>query len=138
TLFLRFYDWCQAHNGKNNPLKESILQLISDCSSSHDKCGHTLKRGETKYGLYNAGLLTRSHCDCDKQLYKCLKNSSSPMANLIGITYFNALRLQCFKKDYPAVCTRHKYFLILQDKCLEYNYSKNEPQTVQWFDQPDF
>lgn len=37
----------------------------------------------------------RSHCTCDDDLAKCLKQTNKSAANLMGNIYFNIIRFQC-------------------------------------------
>ena len=43
------------------------------CCRNHDHCPYFLDHFEEKYHLRNPYPWTLSHCDCDDQLFKCLK-----------------------------------------------------------------
>lgn len=43
------------------------------CCREHDHCPDVLKVGECRRGLCNTGTFTRSHCDCDDRLKRCLQ-----------------------------------------------------------------
>ena len=44
------------------------------CCREHDHCPNVLNVGECRRGLCNTGTFTRSHCDCDARLRKCLQS----------------------------------------------------------------
>ncbi|KAI7694659.1 hypothetical protein SSS_09689 [Sarcoptes scabiei] len=45
------------------------------------------------------------HCDCDDDFFKCLKNSSSSYAAMLGNFYFNVLKIHCLKEDQYGVAS---------------------------------
>lgn len=56
-------------------------------------------------------ILFRSHCECDKAFYRCLKRTNSLVSSQIGLTYFSILGPQCFKRDHPIMrCKRRTRF----------------------------
>lgn len=42
-----------------------------------------------------------SHCDCDEEFYKCLKNSSDWGASQVGYLFFSVLKPPCIR-GYPG------------------------------------
>lgn len=44
------------------------------CCREHDNCPNVLNVGECRRGLCNTGTFTRSHCDCDARLRRCLQS----------------------------------------------------------------
>lgn len=44
------------------------------CCREHDHCPNVLNVGECRRGLCNTGTFTRSHCDCDARLRRCLQS----------------------------------------------------------------
>lgn len=66
---------------------------------------------ESDIGQRSTNFLNRSHCKCDRLFYKCLKKANSIISNRIGETYFNVLKPQCFRKEYPIVgCIKRRCF----------------------------
>lgn len=45
---------------------------------------------------------------CDEQFYDCLKSAMTTVSFQVGVTYFNILNTQCFRKDKPIIkCRRY-------------------------------
>ncbi|XP_044740666.1 uncharacterized protein LOC123301821 [Chrysoperla carnea] len=129
--------WC---GGGNISKSDHDLGLFADtdvCCRDHDMCPNNIASGTTKHGLYNNGLFTRSHCDCDTEFYDCLlKNSKSSLpSSQLGITYFNILGPQCFKEDYPIKsCLKSVVTDSNLTKCTEYELDTSSKPVFQWFD----
>ena len=51
----------------------------------------------------------RSHCDCDHDFYKCLKESNNSFAYTIGNFYFNILKVHCLKEEQKVVCVKKRF-----------------------------
>ena len=131
--------WCGDGDISPNKKELGLFMRTDACCRAHDSCPDGIPAQEEEYGLLNNGIFTRSSCDCDKNFYHCLKEANSLIATDIGTTYFNILRPQCFKKDYPIVgCEKYARRRLLNDKCEEYSYNRTQPETMQWFDNPDF
>ncbi|RZC37748.1 Phospholip A2 2 domain containing protein [Asbolus verrucosus] len=90
---------------------------------------------ETRFGLTNRALHKRSHCDCDKEFYYCLKGVNDAFSKEIGYTYFTVLQLHCFKSDFPVVDCRRR---LLRGRCVEYQFNVQGEKRYQWFDNPMF
>ncbi|XP_044739771.1 phospholipase A2-like [Chrysoperla carnea] len=129
--------WCGDGNISDF---DNDLGLFADadvCCREHDKCPTFIVRGGSKFGLYNNGLFTRSHCDCDTAFYECLlKNSKLSLPSLqLGVTYFNILGPQCFKEDYPIKnCLKSVLTVSNLTKCTEYELDATANPVYQWFD----
>ncbi|XP_031847972.2 phospholipase A2-like [Nomia melanderi] len=131
--------WCGDGDISPNGKDVGFFEGTDTCCKNHDGCRDSIDAGDTKYGLKNNGAFTRSHCDCDQQLFDCLKNAKSIIATDIGTTYFNVLRPQCFKQDYPTIgCKKYSRGQIVSKKCVEYELDTDKPKEVQWFDNPNF
>ncbi|RZB89885.1 Phospholip A2 2 and/or PLA2G12 domain containing protein [Asbolus verrucosus] len=107
--------WCGDGNISDSYDDLGKFVGTDSCCREHDLCPDSIAADKTKYGLENTGLFTRSHCDCDRKFYECLKNVDSISSKSIGFTYFTILGPQCFQEDYPVVsCVkRERYKLIL-------------------------
>ncbi|KZC14498.1 PREDICTED: uncharacterized protein LOC107192557 [Dufourea novaeangliae] len=70
---------------------------IDRCCRSHDLCPVKVRAQQTRYNLTNYSLYTKSHCACDDALYRCLKASKHPTANIMGHIYFNLVRVPCIE-----------------------------------------
>ncbi|CAH0597070.1 unnamed protein product [Chrysodeixis includens] len=130
--------WCG--DGRSATARSSDLGLFfftDTCCRQHDACKLYIKAGETKYGLTNTGLFTRSHCSCDTKFRECLHRTNSLVSAQIGVTYFNILGPQCFRNAHPIVkCV--KKTRITGQKCEEYELDYTKPKMWQWFDNETF
>lgn len=95
--------WCGDGNQAKYQNEVGLFRNTDICCKQHDECPAFIKSGSEFKGLRNNGHFTRSHCDCDLKFYNCLKRTDSLISNKIGYTYFNILRPQCFRKEYPIV-----------------------------------
>lgn len=93
--------WCGVGDQARNQNEIGLFRYTDICCKQHDECPAFIKSGSEFKGLRNTGLFTRSHCDCDMKFYNCLKRIDSLISNKIGYTYFNILRPQCFRKEFP-------------------------------------
>nr|XP_032524131.1 uncharacterized protein LOC116775351 [Danaus plexippus plexippus] len=128
--------WCG--DGRSARSGELGLFFFTDtCCRQHDACKLYIAAGETKFGLTNTGLFTRSHCSCDAKFRSCLSQTNSLVSAQIGLTYFNVLGPQCFRKTHPIVkCVRRTRITGL--KCEEYELDYTKPKIWQWFDNETF
>lgn len=95
--------WCGDGSNARSEHEVGLFQNTDICCRMHDKCPASIQAGHQYKGLQNNGLFTRSHCDCDRRFYNCLKKVDSIVSNKVGYTYFNILRPQCFRKEYPVI-----------------------------------
>lgn len=95
--------WCGSGSTVRIPSDLGLFFLSDNCCKQHDHCPKSILAGETKFGLTNTGLFTRSHCSCDQQFFNCLKRADTFVSNKIGYTYFNILSPQCFREEYPII-----------------------------------
>ncbi|XP_043260284.1 phospholipase A2-like [Colletes gigas] len=131
--------WCGDGDISPNNEDVGLFERTDACCKAHDKCPTSISAQQEKDGLLNNGIFTRSHCDCDGQFYRCLKEAKSLVATNIGTTYFNVLRPQCFDESYPIKnCKKYSKRRLINDKCEEYNYNTTQPKEMEWFDNPDF
>ncbi|KAJ9598334.1 hypothetical protein L9F63_011012, partial [Diploptera punctata] len=125
--------WCGAGDRARNSGQLGVFKNTDNCCRHHDNCPDNIPAKESKYGLNNTGSFTRSHCDCDDAFYDCLKDANSVISLKLGTLYFNVLRPQCFKKEYPVTGCEEKTGLILK-RCDKYKTDTSRPQEWQWFD----
>ncbi|XP_028157047.1 uncharacterized protein LOC114350435 isoform X1 [Ostrinia furnacalis] len=130
--------WCgDGHSATARSGELGLFFFTDTCCRQHDACKIYIKAGDTKYGLTNTGLFTRSHCSCDMQFRECLRRTNSLVSAQIGLTYFNVLGPQCFRKAHPIVkCVRRTR--ITGQKCEEYQLDYTKPKMWQWFDNETF
>ncbi|XP_045540446.1 uncharacterized protein LOC106716425 [Papilio machaon] len=130
--------WCgDGHSAAARSGELGLFFFTDTCCRQHDACKIYIRAGETKYGLTNTGLFTRSHCSCDMKFRDCLRRTNSLVSAQIGLTYFNVLGPQCFRKAHPIVkCVRRTR--ITGQKCEEYELDYTKPKMWQWFDSETF
>ncbi|KAJ9593139.1 hypothetical protein L9F63_027619, partial [Diploptera punctata] len=95
--------WCGRGNRANSPDDLGIFEFTDDCCRHHDNCSDHIHVGETKHGLKNTGIYTRSHCDCDDAFYDCLKDDNS----LVSLKLGNFISTSC-------VLSVSKWSILLQ------------------------
>ncbi|XP_058445431.1 uncharacterized protein LOC131426591 [Malaya genurostris] len=122
--------WCGDGNQAKSENDIGFFYMTDACCRAHDLCPMSVSAGDRFDRLKNNGFFTRSHCDCDKQFYNCLKNANSLVSSQIGYTYFNLLKPQCFRHEHPKVgCSKKK-----KGKCLTYIVDETQEKLWQWFD----
>ncbi|XP_063542331.1 uncharacterized protein LOC134750966 [Cydia strobilella] len=130
--------WCgDGHSAQARSSDLGLFYYTDTCCREHDACKIFILTGDSKYGLTNTGLFTRSHCSCDAKFRECLKKTNSLISAQIGLTYFNVLGPQCFRKAHPIVrCIRRTR--LTGQKCEEYELDYTKPKMWQWFDNETF
>ncbi|XP_041766028.1 uncharacterized protein LOC121590421 isoform X1 [Anopheles merus] len=122
--------WCGDGNQAKSENDIGFFYLTDSCCRAHDLCPITIAAGEQFNRLKNNGYFTRSHCDCDKQFFNCLKNANTLVSRQIGYTYFNLLKPQCFRHEHPKLnCTKRS-----KGKCISYVVDEKQSKRWQWFD----
>ncbi|XP_022238369.1 uncharacterized protein LOC106456869 [Limulus polyphemus] len=127
--------WCGAGNVAERYEDLGPAQETDICCRAHDHCNDTIPSLQTKYGLKNVALYTKSLCDCDDVFSWCLKKANTKTSNGIGRVFFNVLQVQCFKLEHPVVkCLRYKGLPLIYSSCQEYQLDKDKSHEWQWFD----
>jgi len=108
--------WCGNGNVADavNDLGENAA--TDKCCRIHDHCPLTIAGFNRKYGLMNYRFHTLSHCHCDDQFRKCLKNIDTSVANMVGDLFFNIIKTDCFRFEIEKQCVGRSYF----GTCLKY------------------
>ncbi|KAJ3656662.1 hypothetical protein Zmor_015718 [Zophobas morio] len=122
--------WCGPNDNPESYEDLGNFYTTDKCCRGHDHCPHTIPGRSQKYGLWNTGLFTRSHCDCERKFYLCLKDSKSVISGQLGFTYFTLFGPQCFREDYPIIGCG-KWGLR---RCERYIYDYHGEVKYQWFD----
>lgn len=126
--------WCGDGDQADKYTDLGVFAEPDKCCRAHDKCQNNIEKGGKKYGLENTGMFTRSHCTCDRNFYKCLKDSKSAVGFQIGVTYFTILGPQCFEeKQKIARCDK-----TFMNRCIQYSFRDGKEKKYQWFDNPTF
>ncbi|XP_035226339.1 phospholipase A(2)-like, partial [Stegodyphus dumicola] len=117
--------WCGVGD-----IAESFEELgsqaeVDACCRAHDHCPVKLKAFRAGYGLINLSLYTKSHCDCDKEFYSCLKRSENKFADVVGNFYFNFMRAQCIKEHRPFICVENRTEINGGQRCVKWSADPN-------------
>ncbi|ERL84771.1 hypothetical protein D910_02196 [Dendroctonus ponderosae] len=88
--------WCGTGDIAQNYYDLGSEPTVDVCCRTHDLCPVKVRARSQKYNLSNNSIYTKSHCECDEHLYKCLKSQTDiPIANFMGNIYFNIAALEC-------------------------------------------
>nr|WNB50471.1 group 3 secretory phospholipase A2 isoform x2 [Hemiscorpius lepturus] len=127
--------WCGAGNVADDYEDLGRAEDTDKCCRTHDHCNDTIPRLGTKYDLKNNGLYTKSSCACDLTFHSCLQEGENLASDLVGKVFFNVLRTQCFKKDYPQIgCLEKSGIPLIGESCQEYELDYNGTKKYQFFD----
>ncbi|XP_059617674.1 uncharacterized protein LOC132262418 [Phlebotomus argentipes] len=122
--------WCGGGDIAKGTNELGLFAATDNCCKMHDLCPLYIEARSQMHGLKNGGLFTRTHCDCDREFYYCLKRINTFISNKIGYTYFNILGPQCFREEYPVVTCAKRY----RNRCYSYLVDDEDSKTWQWFD----
>ncbi|EFN79339.1 uncharacterized protein LOC105187861 [Harpegnathos saltator] len=89
--------WCGTGDIAESYHDLGDVPYVDRCCRTHDLCPVKIRAQQTRYNLTNYSLYTKSHCTCDKGLYRCLKAANHPTANLLGQIYFNIIKVECIE-----------------------------------------
>ncbi|XP_037921350.1 phospholipase A2-like [Hermetia illucens] len=126
--------WCGVGNQAQDESSIGYFSSTDRCCRDHDLCRDSIPPKAIKHGLRNPGFFTRSHCDCDRKFYRCLKFDNSFVSRKIGMAYFNILRPQCFRKEFPIMYC----WIWFDGRCLNYVVDDTRAKSWQWFDNKPF
>uniref|UniRef100_A0A3B5MIG0 Phospholipase A2 group III n=1 Tax=Xiphophorus couchianus TaxID=32473 RepID=A0A3B5MIG0_9TELE len=89
--------WCGSGNKQNSfPTLSPLAGVFSDtdsCCREHDQCKHTILSFQSDFGVFNSNIFTMSHCDCDNKFRSCLMEANDSIADVVGYTFFNLLKM---------------------------------------------
>lgn len=120
--------WCGDGNISANYSDLGENRDTDICCRDHDHCQEYILPFSRRYGLFNWSAFTRCSCDCDNQLYDCLKNSTDSAADRIGYIFFNVLGTECFRYEYTKICLKKILFL-----CVKHGLNTAEPKVMRFF-----
>lgn len=100
--------WCGLGDQASSYNDLGSKHRIDICCRAHDHCPIRLKPFRNDYGVLNIALYTKSHCDCDADFYRCLREARSRTADMLGNLYFNVMKLQCMREERMKICREMK------------------------------
>ncbi|XP_063223179.1 uncharacterized protein LOC134531406 [Bacillus rossius redtenbacheri] len=114
--------WCGVGDLADNYHDLGLDASADRCCRAHDICPVKVRGRDTRYNITNNGMFTRSHCECDKRLYQCLKAARKRSADSLGTVYFNILRGQCVDEVDPSSCSASDCSLTKRFRRLRMRY----------------
>jgi len=98
--------WCGVDDIAENYYSLGPEFELDKCCRAHDHCPLKVKSFKTRYGVFNLGPYTKSHCACDKMFYDCLKRVDTDQSNAVGDFFFNTIGVQCVEKRVRRKCVK--------------------------------
>ncbi|XP_048877012.1 group 3 secretory phospholipase A2 isoform X2 [Brienomyrus brachyistius] len=102
--------WCGMGNKANNYEDLGVFERTDRCCREHDQCQHTISSFTTGYGLFNSNFYTISHCECDRRFHQCLLEVNNTISNMVGYTFFSALKVPCFVLKQRVQCVQMNWW----------------------------
>ncbi|CAL8318305.1 unnamed protein product [Lota lota] len=102
--------WCGSGNKALSYADLGAFMKTDSCCREHDQCQDTILSFQTKFGVFNTNIFTMSHCDCDNRFHGCLRSANDSISDVVGYTFFNLLKMNCFELSYRVICTERNWF----------------------------
>uniref|UniRef100_A0A3B5MGU2 phospholipase A2 n=1 Tax=Xiphophorus couchianus TaxID=32473 RepID=A0A3B5MGU2_9TELE len=97
--------WCGSGNKAPSYADLGVFSDTDSCCREHDQCKHTILSFQSDFGVFNSNIFTMSHCDCDNKFRSCLMEANDSIADVVGYTFFNLLKMHCFTFSHRVQCT---------------------------------
>uniref|UniRef100_I3KDQ7 phospholipase A2 n=1 Tax=Oreochromis niloticus TaxID=8128 RepID=I3KDQ7_ORENI len=104
--------WCGSGNKAPSYSDLGVFSETDRCCREHDQCKHTILSFHSEFGIFNSNIFTMSHCDCDNKFRSCLVEANDGIADVVGYTFFNLLKMHCFTFSHRLQCTQRNWFGI--------------------------
>uniref|UniRef100_A0A3Q4HLL5 phospholipase A2 n=1 Tax=Neolamprologus brichardi TaxID=32507 RepID=A0A3Q4HLL5_NEOBR len=104
--------WCGSGNKAPSYSNLGVFSETDRCCREHDQCRHTILSFHSEFGIFNSNIFTMSHCDCDNKFRSCLVEANDGIADVVGYTFFNLLKMHCFTFSHRLQCTQRNWFGI--------------------------
>ena len=95
--FIPGTNWCGFGTRASNYFDLGVRGRVDSCCRAHDLCPYQVPPLRSRFGIDNMSLYTKSLCSCDDKFYHCLKESKSPLADIMGHVYFNVFQFRCLE-----------------------------------------
>ncbi|MEQ2256615.1 hypothetical protein ILYODFUR_025926 [Ilyodon furcidens] len=87
-----------------------VFSDTDSCCREHDQCKDTILSFQSEFGIFNSNIFTMSHCSCDNKFRSCLREANDSIADVVGYTFFNLLKMQCFTFSHQLQCVERNWF----------------------------
>ncbi|XP_038127067.1 group 3 secretory phospholipase A2-like isoform X1 [Cyprinodon tularosa] len=102
--------WCGSGNKAPSYADLGVFSDTDSCCREHDQCKHTILSFQSEFGVFNSNIFTMSHCDCDNKFRSCLRTANDSIADVVGYTFFNLLKMHCFTFSPRLQCAERNWF----------------------------
>uniref|UniRef100_A0A3B5R1E4 phospholipase A2 n=1 Tax=Xiphophorus maculatus TaxID=8083 RepID=A0A3B5R1E4_XIPMA len=102
--------WCGSGNKAPSYADLGVFSDTDSCCREHDQCKHTILSFQSDFGVFNSNIFTMSHCDCDNKFRSCLMEANDSIADVVGYTFFNLLKMHCFTFSHRLQCAERNWF----------------------------
>ncbi|XP_007577360.1 group 3 secretory phospholipase A2 [Poecilia formosa] len=102
--------WCGSGNKAPSYADLGVFSDTDSCCREHDQCKHTILSFQSDFGVFNSNIFTMSHCDCDDKFRSCLMEANDSIADVVGYTFFNLLKMHCFTFSHRLQCAERNWF----------------------------
>ncbi|XP_026153714.1 group 3 secretory phospholipase A2 [Mastacembelus armatus] len=121
--------WCGSGNKAPSFEDLGVFTNTDSCCREHDQCKHTILSFHSGFGVFNSNIFTMSHCDCDNQFRSCLMGANDSISTVVGYTFFNLLKMQCFEFAHRLQCTQRNWFGMCKETKMAL-YAEVHPPTL--------
>ncbi|KAL7376732.1 hypothetical protein ABVT39_014732 [Epinephelus coioides] len=121
--------WCGSGNKAPSYEDLGVFTDTDGCCREHDQCKHTILSFHSEFGVFNSNIFTMSHCDCDNKFRNCLMEANDSIADVVGYTFFNLLKMHCFEFSHRLQCTQRNWFGMCKETKMAL-YAEVHPPTL--------
>ncbi|KAM9841625.1 group 3 secretory phospholipase A2 [Aulostomus maculatus] len=121
--------WCGSGNKAPSYADLGVFSDTDSCCREHDQCKDTILSFQSQFGVFNSNIFTLSHCDCDNRFRRCLKEANDSIADVVGYTFFNLLKMHCFEFSHRLQCTQRNWFGMCKETQMAL-YAEVHPPTL--------
>ncbi|XP_072228794.1 group 3 secretory phospholipase A2 [Leuresthes tenuis] len=121
--------WCGSGNKAPSYADLGVFSDTDGCCREHDQCKHSILSFHSEFGVFNSNIFTMSHCDCDNKFRSCLREANDSIADVVGYTFFNLLKLQCFTFSHKLQCMQRNWFGMCKETQMAL-YADIHPPTL--------
>ncbi|KAM9734552.1 group 3 secretory phospholipase A2 isoform 1-T1 [Menidia menidia] len=121
--------WCGSGNKAPSYADLGVFSDTDGCCREHDQCQNTILSFHSGFGVFNSNIFTMSHCDCDHRFRSCLRAANDSIADVVGYTFFNLLKMHCFTFSRRPQCKQRNWFGMCKETQMAL-YADVHPPTL--------